>query len=143
MTPREELEALAQGAIDRATDRLAEDTEFAPFALAVVGPDDVVLVEAEETLPDEADAIALLVSSLREEAQRGRVRATALVTDVTLTDDDDELVSAAIRVELEHRDEDPLLCLAPYDLDDDAVEVDEVALQAGTARVFAPSPEPN
>jgi hypothetical protein len=92
---RDDLNELLSGAVDVATDRLAEESEFAPFALAMQASDGEVLhLEPEEAeLEDPEEVRAVLLAGLREGAMDGRFRATAMVTDVTLEDDEGEPIA--------------------------------------------------
>lgn len=141
MGPRDEMNALLQGAVDRAAELLQAETEFDPFALALEAEDQVHLVEPDaDGLEGDAESVhALLVAGLRDEAQQGRVRAVAVVSDITLADEDGELVTAAIQVELEHQDEEPVRCLVPYSIGEEDVELDELVAEPGPAQVFAPA----
>jgi hypothetical protein len=134
---RKELQALLEAAVDVATDLLTEASDFAPFALAIRnGQEDILHLEPEDDDPGSPeDVLALLHAGLGDRAAAGEVRATAVVSDVTVADEDDELVSAAIHVGLEHASEEPVVCVVPYDLGD-AVELGEPVFEPGASHVF-------
>lgn len=134
---RDDLNELLNAAVDVATDRLTEESEFAPFGLAMQTEDGEILhVEPDEEGFDDPEQVrALLVAGLREGAVEGRYRAIAIVSDVTLEDDEGEAVSSAVHVALEHADSDPVTCIVPYDIGDE-VELGELAAEPGDRVVF-------
>lgn len=146
MSSQDDLNALLNGAVDVATDLLAERSEFPPFALAMQASDGEIF----QVEPDEEDAeldaehvAAALAGGLREGAREGRWRAIALVADVTLEDDEGEAVTAAIHISLEHVDADPVTCVVPYAIDGEQVELDDLMAEPGDAIVFAGEPLEN
>lgn len=133
------MNALLSAAVDVATDRLTEDSEFAPFGLAMQAEDAEILhlePEDEEAIDDAEHVRALLIAGLREGALEGRYRAVAIVSDVTLEDDQGEPVTSAIHVALEHADDDPVTCIVPYELGEEAVELGELGAEPGEKNVF-------
>ncbi len=133
------MNALLSAAVDVATDRLTEDSEFAPFGLAMQAEDAEILhlePEEEEAIEDPEHVRALLIAGLREGALEGRYRAVAIVSDVTLEDDQGEPVTSAIHVALEHADDDPVTCIVPYELGEEAVELGELGAEPGEKNVF-------
>ncbi len=134
---RDDLNELLNAAVDLATDRLAEESEFLPFGLAMQSEDGEILhVEPEEEGIDEPEQVrTLLIAGLREAALEGRYRAVAIVSDVTLEDDEGEAVTSAVHVALEHADDEPVTCIVPYDIGDE-VELGELAAEPGDRVVF-------
>lgn len=133
------MNTLLTAAVDVATDRLTEESEFAPFGLAMIAEDGEILhlePEEEEAIDDAEHVRALLVAGLREGANEGRYRAVAIVSDVTLEDDEGEPVTSAIHVALEHADDDPVTCLVPYELGEETVELGELGAEPGERSVF-------
>lgn len=137
---RDDMNALLTAAVDVATDRLTEEAEFAPFALAMQADDGEILHlepdEEGEALDDAEQVRALLIGGLRKGAAEHRYRAVAIVSDVTLEDELGEAVTAAIHVAIEHRDDDPVTCMVPYDLGDETVELGELVAEPGERQVF-------
>jgi hypothetical protein len=135
---RDDMNELLTGAVDLATDRLAEESEFAPFALAMQTSNGEILhLEPEDgDSGDPEEIVAALVAGLRDGARDGRYRATALVTDVTLEDDGGEAIASAIHVALEHLDDQPVNCVVPYTVDQENVELDELVAEPGERVVF-------
>jgi hypothetical protein len=139
MSSQDDLNALLNGAVDVATDLLGAHSEFAPFALAMQASDGEIFhlepeEEGEELDPEQV--AAALAGGLREAAREGRWRATAIVADVTLEDEEGEPVTAAIHVSLEHADDDPVTAVVPYDVGDEQVELGELMAEPGEAVVF-------
>jgi hypothetical protein len=137
MSAAEDLNALLSGSVDVATDLLAEQSEFTPFALAM-RDDDAELIHLEpETPEDDTDAVlGALQEGLREGALAGRYRATAIVSDVTLEDDEGESVSSAILVAMEHAQDEPVQVIIPYSINQSEVELGELAAEPGERVVF-------
>lgn len=143
------MNALLNGAIDVATDLLAEHSEFAPFAMAMASEDgEIFHIEPDE---DEADdgasdevILAALYGGLRESVGEGRWRAIAVCADVTLEGDDGEPITSAILVRLEHEGEAPVSCTVPYEIGEETVELsDELLAEPGEAHVFVTETPPN
>jgi len=139
MSSQDDLNALLNGAVDVATDLLAANSEFVPFALATQASDGEIF----HLEPDEDDAdldpeqvAAALAGGLRDAAAQGRWRATAIVADVTLEDDEGEAVTAAIHVSLEHAEDEPVTAVVPYEIDGDQVELGELMAEPGESVVF-------
>ena len=86
---------------------MVTDDGFAPFG-ASMAPDG----ELETSSAEELD---VLREELRGRADRGELLAVGVCTDVVV----DVPASRAIRVELEHRDEEPLTCVLPFRLDEE------------------------
>lgn len=135
---RDDLNELLNGAVELATDQLQDDTEFTPFALAMQAEDGEILhLEPDEDEAQEPDQVrALLVAGLREGALQGQYRAVAIVTDVTLEDDQGDPISSAIHVSLEHADEEPVTCIVPYEIGEQEVELADLMAEPGERVVF-------
>jgi hypothetical protein len=139
MSSQDDLNALLNGAVDVATDLLATDSEFAPFALAIQAEDGEIfhLEPDEEDMDLDAQQVAAaLAGGLREAANEGRWRATAIVADVTLEDEEGEAVTAAIHVSLEHADGEPVTAVVPYEIGDENVELGDLMAEPGESVVF-------
>jgi hypothetical protein len=137
---RDDMNALLTAAVDVATDRLTEDAEFAPFGLAMQEADGEILHlepdEEGEAVDDAEHVRALLIAGLREGAVEQRYRAVAIVSDVTLEDEQGEAVTSAIHVAIEHTDDEPVTCIVPYELGETSVELGELAAEPGERHVF-------
>jgi hypothetical protein len=135
---RDDLNELLNGAVELATDQLQEGSEFAPFALAMQTADGEILhLEPDEDDAQDPEQVrALLVAGLREGALQGQYRAVAIVTDVTLEDEQGDPVSSAIHVALEHTDEEPVSCLVPYEIGNEDVELADLMAEPGERVIF-------
>jgi hypothetical protein len=105
-----ELDALLDGALNLAEARLT-DGELVPVALALDASGEGLLVAADPSAlpshPSGEDIRVQLCAQLIEGV--ARLRATAILTDVTLPG-----IGDAVRVELEHSEGACLAVLAPY-----------------------------
>lgn len=133
---RDDLNELLTSAVDVATDHIAESTEFAPFALAMQPDGEILQLESEGEGEDPEEVRSVLIEGLREGARSGRYKAIALVTDVTLEDDAGESIASAIHVALEHVDEQPVVCIVPYTIDNEQVELEDLVAEPGERVVF-------
>lgn len=138
MSEQDDLNELLNGAVDVATDRLAKRSEFAPFALAMQPDGEVFHLEPEDDDldPDEGQVVLALRGGLREAAREGRWKATAVVADVTVEDDEGEAMTSAIHIAMEHASGDPVTCTVPYAIEDDEVVLDELFAEPGETVVF-------
>ena len=96
------MDALMRLLLAYARAAVATDDGFAPFG-ASMAPDG----ELETSSAEELD---VLREELRGRADRGELLAVGVCTDVVV----DVPASRAIRVELEHRDAEPLTCVLPF-----------------------------
>jgi hypothetical protein len=142
-SPRGQLNELLNEAVEAACELLAEHGEFDPFALALRQDGEILHIDSDGGDPEaEPDAIIeSLRGSLKE--RRGELVATAIVSDVTLEDEDSEAMTAAIAITMEHVVEEPVSCFLPYEID----EKNEIALadlvgEPGDRHVF-PAPVAN
>lgn len=136
--PREELNELLNDAVGVATEMLEEDGEFEPFALALKNDGQVMHLSPEGEQPDELEPEAV-VESLRNTLREARTdyRAIAVVADVTLEDENDEPMTAAIHVAMEHAAEEPVSCYVPYEISDGkGVELADLVGEPGERFVF-------
>ncbi|MCA9608507.1 MAG: hypothetical protein KC619_23040 [Myxococcales bacterium] len=146
MTAREDLNALLNAAIDVATDMLAADTEFAPFAMAIQKEDGEIFHVEPEDEDDGADdevVIAALYAGLKEAVAEGRWKAIAVCADVTIEGDEGDAVSSAILVRMEHEADEPVACMVSYDIGEETVELGDLHAEPGEARVFVEATPPN
>jgi len=140
--PREELNELLNGAVEVAAEMLEEDGEFEPFALALRN-DGQVLHLSPEAAEDPEDETELepeaVVESLRNtlRSSRAEYRAIAVVADVTLEDEQDQPMTAAIHVAMEHTAEEPVSCYVPYEINDGkGLELADLVGEPGERFVF-------
>lgn len=147
-TPRGQLNELLNGAVEVAVELLAEQGEFDPFALALRTDGEVMHLgtDAGETpadgeSPDPEAVIASLRTSLKE--RKDELVAIAIVSDVTLEDEDSEATTAAIAIAMEHVVEEPVSCFVPYEIDEkDEIGLADLVGEPGQRHVF-PAPVAN
>ena len=143
--PREQLNELLNGAVEAAAELLEADGEFDPFALALRHDGEVLHLTSdgghvstgEDDEGPDPDAVVLsLRNTLRE--RREELTAIAIVLDVTLEDEEDQAMTAAIAVSLEHVIEEPIACFVPYEIDEkNKVALADLIGEPGERHVFA------
>jgi hypothetical protein len=138
--PRDELNDLLNDAVEVAAELLEEAGEFEPFALALRTDGEVEQLGPEE--PDDAsepEQIVLVLRTKLREAREG-YRAVAVVADVTLEDEQEQAMTAAIQITMEHAAEEPVNCYVPYEFKGDALELADLVGEPGERVVFAGDP---
>lgn len=143
--PRDQLNELLNGAVEAAVELLEVDGEFDPFALALRHDGEVLHLTSDgghvstgedDEGPDPDAVVESLRNTLRE--RRDELTAIAIVADVTLEDEEDEAMTAAIAVSLEHALEEPIACFVPYEIDDKSkVALADLIGEPGERHVFA------
>lgn len=135
--PREEMNDLLNGAVEVAAEMLEQDGEFDPFALALRNDGQILHLSPEEGLKEELEPEAVVESLLNTlRGARDDYRAVAVVADVTLEDENDQPMSAAISVTMEHTIEEPVNCYVPYEFKGDALELADLVGEPGERVVF-------
>jgi hypothetical protein len=146
--PRDQLNELLNGAVEAASELLEADGEFDPFALALRRDGEVLHLTSdgghvangkeEDEGPDPDAVVESLRNTLRE--RREELTAIAIVADVTLEDEEDQAMTAAIAVSLEHVVEEPIACFIPYEIDEkNKVALADLIGEPGERHVFAES----
>jgi hypothetical protein len=135
--PREEMDTLLNGAVEVAAEMLEQDGEFDPFALALRNDGEILHLAAEEEPDNELEPEAV-VESLRNTLReaKGDYRAIAVVADVTLEDENDQPMTAAIQVAMEHQSREPVNCYVPYEFKGESLELAELVGEPGERHVF-------
>ena len=132
-SPREDLDELVDFLLSFAEEQLRAHGEFHPFAGKINARGDVVPVAmdmGDDGLPDASAVIDELAAALRADPD---VRATGICFDVSLEDGSD-----AARVDLEHRDAEPLAVCLPYSRKRlRGLQFGEIFAAPGPVRVFA------
>ena len=131
---------LLNEAVGLASEILEEHGEFSPFALALRHDGEIVHVAPDEdTEETESEAVVrALEAAIR--VDRAEYRAIAVVADVTLEDENDEPMSSAVSIAIEHRDETPLNCYVPYEFEDEKLKLGDLMPEEGVSRVFSKDP---
>lgn len=118
--PRDHMNALLGVLLPFARDAIAAYGTFFPIG-ATMSPEGELQAAGGDAGSIEPTADALLGSirdGFRSRADRGELIATGVATDVTIPQGEFPL---GIRVELEHRDGDPITCVVPYRATDEGV----------------------
>ena len=123
--PRDHMDALMRLLLAYARRAVSAGDGFAPFG-ASMAPDGEL-----ETAPD--DDVDALREALRSRANRGELLATGICSDVVL---DEQEFPKAIRVELEHRDAEPLTCMLPYRFEADRAAWGQLTSIPGERRTW-------
>jgi len=123
--PRDHMDALMRLILAYARRAVSAGDGFAPFG-AWMAPDGEL-----ETAPH--DEIGAVRDALRSRADRGELLATGICSDVVLGEEE---FPKAIRVELEHRDADPLTCVLPYRVESDRAVWGELTSMPGERRTW-------
>jgi hypothetical protein len=111
--PRDHMNALLGILLPFARDAIAEHGTFFPIG-ATMSPDGELQAAGGDARGADPTADALLDSirgGFRSRADLGELIATGVATDVTIPQGEFPL---GIRIELEHRDGDPITCVVPY-----------------------------
>ena len=142
--PRDQLNDLLNGAVEAASELLEADGEFDPFALALRHDGEVLHLTSDgghvstgddDEGPDPDAVVESLRNTLRE--RREELTAIAIVADVTLEDETDQAMTAAIAISLEHVVEDPIACFVPYEIDEkNKVALADLIGEPGERHVF-------
>jgi hypothetical protein len=142
LSPRDEMNDLLNAAVEVASELLESNGEFDPFALALQGDGKVIHLEAEN-VEEEAEA-ETLVENLRQTLRERlpELRAIAVVADVTVEDEEAEAMTAAVSIQMEHINSDPIDCFVPYEINGDELEMADLVGEPGTRHVF-PAQEVN
>jgi len=146
MSERDELTELLNEAVSLAAEGLTERTELLPFALAMQATDgEIFHIDLDDDDPgaDHALIVSALRAELRDAAAEGRWRAVAVVADVTLEDDAGEAITSALRVWLEHSGVEAVDCTIPYSIDEEGVDLGELATEPGESHVFGEATPPS
>jgi hypothetical protein len=111
--PREHMDALLRVLLPFAQQSLDDYGTFYPFgaSMAPDGEVEALIGDTGEERPSAADVLDLLHDRLRSQADSGGLLAAAIATDVRIPEGD---WPEGIRVEIEHRDTDPITCVLPY-----------------------------
>lgn len=136
--PNEDAEALLHSVLDLAGQMLSEYGEFYPYGGAMRPDGEIVSVAAEtgDDRPPSQELIDLLKAGLREGAQKGDFKATAIVFDVLVTPPGADSKSDAIAVAIDHRDDYSVVIVLPYTLDQGELVLGETFVQTGADDIF-------
>lgn len=133
--PREHMDVLLGFLIPFAQQALEHNDGFFPFG-ASMGPDgELQAVGGYEGAgdPTAVEVFELIRHGLRERAKQGALLATGVCVDVQLTEQEFPL---GVRVELEHRNGDPITCVLPYRRGSEGYEFGEILAFEGERNTF-------
>jgi len=133
----QDMETLLNEALNMASHFLEKDDEFLPFCVAMAPDGEVsqAVADTGEEQPPYEEIIDFLISEFTKGAQDGKYKATALTADVRIAlDDADE--TDAIRVTVEHVDDEPVACYLPYQKREGKYEFGELIVEQAERAVF-------
>lgn len=136
---RDIMDRVLNEGLDAAIGFLEGAGEFFPFGVTLGADGEIrhVNVWDGEERPDADDVIRRLRPALRESALAGGIVGAAIVSNVRLEDTRAGSVSDAIRLQIEARAGESLVCFLPYSLSGPAIETGELVAQRGVADLFA------
>jgi hypothetical protein len=137
--PKEEIQQLLNYLLPFAEQMLSSHGEFYPYAATMNAGGEVQAVSAAgDEQPDVGELLTALHAELREQAAEGRIRASGIAADVSLTDPDSGEVTDAVQLELDHVETEAVDVYVPYtsDDDDDGIKFGELVAAPGQAPIF-------
>jgi len=137
---RADLDPLLDEALQAACHLLEKNGEFFPFGVVLRSDGETRHVQGwtASEQPPPAEVIDLLLRGFRNGAASREYRATALVRDVRVKDQHQDLTTDAISVTLEHEDGTSINCYLPYTRSDaGALTYGEVFAHPTESNVFA------
>jgi len=141
---RADLDLLFDDAVQTACHFLEKHGEFFPFGVVLTAAGERHHVEGwtgSEQPPTET-LVEMLIRGFRSGADTGEYRATALVKDVRVHDNERDVTSDAVAVTLEHRDGTAIQCFLPYERTESGVDYGEVFANPLERTVFRESADP-
>jgi len=137
MAHHEDKHTLLNAALEAAISLLEKNGEFYPIG-ATMSPSGEINFAAGydgKEYPSSQDLIDLLLAGFRQGAENGEYVGTAIAMDFQFVDDDGKSQSA-IRVSIEHAEDDPVDCFLPYDQTEAGYEYKEIFAELGEREVF-------
>jgi hypothetical protein len=134
----QEMHTLLNEALNMAAYFLEKNDAFFPFGVVMAEDGELHHWEADGAEDDvEAEEIIEgLVMGMRENASAGDIRASAVVADVRISSEGGP-EQDAVSVQLEHRDESPVICFLPYFTNEEGeLEFGEVLADRKEREVF-------
>ncbi len=139
MTAKDEAQLLVDDLLPFAKRMLGEHGEFWPFGGTLAQDGSITQVGAQTELMQDAspgELAELLEGAFRSDAAQGKIRAAAIVLDVTLRSRGD---AAAILVRIDHADGFAASVYFPYEIADGEVTTAAPFATAGEPFAFGPS----
>ena len=115
MTPKEQCEILLDKLLPFAEEQMKKHREFYPFAAVILTVDTVELTGSYDggEHPESKDVINDLIQIYKQLAHDGKIKASGIVWNASVTSADGK-PSDAIIVSLEHKDEYSVIVGEPY-----------------------------
>jgi hypothetical protein len=136
-----EVEALMNDLLPFAKKMLADYGEFHPFGGFMKADGSIVHVGAIDPSDDQPrgrDLWRILADDFRQRARHEGIRATALVADARLQRPNDQQMTDAVQVTLEHKSSYAAIVFLPYRVNDEGVpEFGVMFAQEGQRSIFA------
>ena len=139
LTTRNDLDALLAFLVEFAQIMLREQGEFYPFASGMKPTGEMTAVGADtgHPHPPSDEVIAILFSTLAEQAQAREIKAAGICMDVRVIPPGSEQKTDAVCVELEHEDGAAVHVFLPYVIKaPGVVTYGDIFATPGDARIF-------
>lgn len=123
-TPRDEMNHLLRTAADLALEQIEEHGEFVPFAVVLAQGDELRLIAlGDDELQDDGEKdLTKIRDILLGISKNEEFVATAIISDVRVRMEESGEVTDAVRVEIEHAEDQPITVILPYRLENSVVE---------------------
>ncbi|MBI3648604.1 MAG: hypothetical protein HY240_07650 [Actinobacteria bacterium] len=134
--PREHMDVLLSFLLPFAQQSLDRYGGFYPFAASMAPDGELQAIGGYEGdgEPTPSEMLGLIQHGLHERAKEGALLVTAVCVDVTLPGEGE--FRLGIRVDLEHRDSEPITYVVPYRSTEDGFEYGEMLSYAGEPHTF-------
>jgi hypothetical protein len=131
--PLDHMNALLKLILPFAREQIEQEGGFFPFGASMAPDGEVALVATSEENASPERYLHLLRQGAHDQADRHLIMAIGICSDMTT---DAGPRHGAIRVELEHRDAEPVTCLLPYGRLDDQLRFGELERSPGERRTW-------
>lgn len=138
-TPREAMNQILHTAADLAFELIEKNGEFVPFAVVIDRENELRMIAlGDDQLEDDGEKdLAKVREILIDFATKGELLTSAVISDVRVRMDESGEVTDAVRVEIEHAEDQPITVILPYRLKESAVEQHiEPYLEPGEGLIF-------
>ncbi len=121
---------------------LGQEGQFYPYAagMSPTGEMTIVRVGPEHPNPSNEELVGILFSELTRQASAGMIKVAGICTDVRMVPPNQDEMTDAICVELEHRDGAAVDAFLPYEMSDTGlVTYRDLITSPGEPAIFLPS----
>jgi hypothetical protein len=137
ITPREELNALLNAAIDIGLKLIAKHGNHIPFAIVINTGGERQDIAADNTKVHDGSILAQTVlREVHERIAKGGLRAVAFAKNVEYQSAVDRSRIDAVEVDLDHVDDRPVTCMLPYKLGSDGKPIPDELFAIDPRQVF-------